>query len=440
MPYAPADAHVRLDLHPTHAPAVVATTSGATSDAARSHLHDLGFRSTGPSTMVLARIDREEPYYANAAAGQLRQLGYTVEVTPELQEEMDAEWTWPDYPLPGCSREDIREVSATAQRLHDDISSGRLLIHLHAHEGPATVAVATYTSGIRRSFHLHGENHLRQISNAYADEAEAVADFHRLHSVAVRPGPPPLTDVEKSVSKLLTSSVQTGASDQDEAPAEIATKMPPVPTAGPGEHEQFLNTFLEANTDWERYRTWSDETTIVNHESLALRAEFDHEARHRTDTAWTIAAYESPVGERRWHSTITATAPVTFVRSLMEGLTDAPWSSAEAPSSPLREAGWTEDHSSRTTWRAPDLSLAFEHNPHGVDDRWTAYGGADPNHPAWAIRLSATTAPEVLARLTTKLIDATALGRDRSRGRETPTPVSPLPRPVGHPQSVAHHR
>ncbi|MGW4164099.1 site-specific integrase [Streptomyces sp. NPDC004788] len=63
MPYASADAHVRSTLHPDHHPAVIATTSGPTSDAARSHLHDLGFRSTSPTTMVLARIDREEPYY-----------------------------------------------------------------------------------------------------------------------------------------------------------------------------------------------------------------------------------------------------------------------------------------------------------------------------------------------------------------------------------------
>ncbi len=59
--HAPADAHIRFTLHPDHHPAVIATTSGPTSDAARSDLHDLGFRSTGPATMVLARIDRENP-------------------------------------------------------------------------------------------------------------------------------------------------------------------------------------------------------------------------------------------------------------------------------------------------------------------------------------------------------------------------------------------
>ncbi|MEU3747305.1 MULTISPECIES: DUF317 domain-containing protein [Streptomyces] len=199
-PTPPADAHIRLDLHPTHTPAVAATASGPTSDAARSPLHDLGCRTTGTSMVILARIDREEPYYANASAGQ------------------------------------------------------------------------------------------------------------------------------------------------------------------------------------------------------------------------------------------------TFVRSLMEGLTNAPWSSAEAPYGPVDEAGWTEDHTFRRTWRAPDRSLAFEHNPHGVEERWTAYGGADPNHPDWAIRFSATTAPEVLARLTTKLINTTALGCDRLRGRAPAAPLSPLPPPAGCPQPGARHR
>ncbi|MFK0259074.1 hypothetical protein [Streptomyces sp. NPDC090445] len=60
--HAPADARIRFDLHPDHHPAVVATVSGPTSDAARSHPHDHGFRSTGPTTMILARIDHEEPH------------------------------------------------------------------------------------------------------------------------------------------------------------------------------------------------------------------------------------------------------------------------------------------------------------------------------------------------------------------------------------------
>ncbi|MEU8436970.1 hypothetical protein AB0F18_29520 [Streptomyces sp. NPDC029216] len=58
--------------------------------------------------------------------------------------------------------------------------------HLHAHDGWTTVAVGTHTDG--HSVHLHGEDHLRQFALVYDDEAEAVAEFQRIHSVAVRPG------------------------------------------------------------------------------------------------------------------------------------------------------------------------------------------------------------------------------------------------------------
>ncbi|MFD5512924.1 hypothetical protein ACFWIB_34955 [Streptomyces sp. NPDC127051] len=110
MPHASADAPIRFDVHPDHHPAVIATTSGPMSDAARSHLHDLGFRSTGPETMVLARIDHEEAYYANAATKQLSRHGFTIEITPALQEEIDTEWSWGNYPFPWCTREEVRDA------------------------------------------------------------------------------------------------------------------------------------------------------------------------------------------------------------------------------------------------------------------------------------------------------------------------------------------
>ncbi|WP_053627904.1 DUF317 domain-containing protein [Streptomyces sp. XY511] len=308
MPYAPADAHVSFTLHPDHHPGVLATTSGPTSDAARSHLHDLGFRSTGPDTMVLARIDREEPYYADRAANELARYGFTVDIAPALQEEINTGWTWADYPMPWCTPEEIRQVSADAQRIHDDIATGRLTIHLHAHNGHTTVAVGTYASGVRRHVHLHGEGHLRQVTTTFETEAEAVADFHSHHTGAVRPGPAPLTELEQRVRQALRSTT---------VPATPEAPAPPTPVAaGPGEHEQFLDQFLDSKPEWSKHRTWSDETTIAMHESLSIRAEFDHEARHRTDIAWTIAGYDGPVGELLWRATLTADTPIPLLQAI----------------------------------------------------------------------------------------------------------------------------
>ncbi|MCX5302887.1 DUF317 domain-containing protein [Streptomyces sp. NBC_00160] len=431
MPYAPADAHVSFTLHPDHHPGVLATTSGPTSDAARSHLHDLGFRSTGPDTMVLARIDREEPYYADRSAKELTRYGFTVDIAPALQEEIDTEWTWADHPMPWCTPEEIRQVSADAQRIHDDIATGSLTVHLHADDGHNTVAVGTYASGVRRHVHLHGENHLRQVAMAYEDETEAMAEFHRLYTVAVRPGPAPLTDLEQSVRRALRGETAPPTRPQ------LTEAQPAPPTvAGPGEHEQFLNALFESRQQWAKHRTWSDETTIAAHESLTVRAEFDHEARHRTDIAWTIAEYDGPVGERLWRATITAGTPVPLIHAIIDHL-DVPLPvDAAEPHTPLKEAGWSAaSHSARTTWQAPNRSAAFEYLPHATDDRWTAFGGDDANRPAWAIRLSAGVPHDLLVQLTAAVAEAAS--PPPSVSRQSP-PVSRVPAPPAQPR--ARHR
>ncbi|MET9958128.1 DUF317 domain-containing protein [Streptomyces sp. NPDC006326] len=423
MPYAPADAHVTFTLHPDHHPGVLATPSGPTGDAARSHLHDLGFRSTGPDTMVLARIDREEPYYAAQAANELAAYGFTVDIAPALQEEIDTEWTWADYPMPWCSREEIRQVSADAQRIHDDIATGRLTIHLHANDGHTTVAVGTYATGVRRHVHLHGEDHLRQVSLTFEDEAEALADFHNQYNVAVRRGPAPPTELEQSVHQALCGRATPMA------PTALAT--PPM-TAGPGEHEEFLDHLFDSKPQWSKYRTWSDETTIASHESLTVRAEFDHEARHRTDTAWTIAEYDGPVGERLWRATITAGTPVPFIRAITDHLDDPLSAEPAEPHVPLHEAGWAAaSHPARTTWQAPDRSLTFEHQPHAVGDRWTVFGGDDANRPAWSIRLSPGVPQALLAQLTSIAVHSTSPHSSTSR-RSPPLPRLPVPLPQRH--------
>ncbi|MFE5518456.1 DUF317 domain-containing protein [Streptomyces virginiae] len=180
--------------------------------------------------------------------------------------------------------------------------------------------------------------------------------------------------------------------------------------AVPGEHEEFLNGLFESKPQWSKYRTWSDETTIASHESLTVRAEFDHEARHRTDIAWTIAENDGPVGERLWRATITAGTPVPFIRAIIGHLDDPHSTEATEPHGPLHGAGWAAaSHPARTTWRAPDRSLTFEHQPRAVDDPWAAPGGDDGNRPTWSIRLSAGTPRDLLTQLTSIAADAASL-------------------------------
>ncbi|MFE9795800.1 hypothetical protein ACFYRL_29160 [Streptomyces goshikiensis] len=53
--------------------------------------------------------------------------------------------------MPWCTREKIRQVSADAQRIHDDVATGRLTIHAHANDSHTTVAVGTYAQGVRQA-------------------------------------------------------------------------------------------------------------------------------------------------------------------------------------------------------------------------------------------------------------------------------------------------
>lgn len=198
MPDTSPDAHVHLALHPQHHSAVVATLAGTKLHTARATLASEGFRPVGDDTMLLVRIDHEEPYYADIAAHLLRDAGIPVDITDQLKEEIDTEWIWADHPMTWLDRNEIRLVSAQAQKVHDDIASGHLTIHQHAHDGHTTVAVGN-------SVHLHGENHLRVVSGTYDTPGEAIADFERQYGDAVRTGPAPATDTEQQAAQALAA-------------------------------------------------------------------------------------------------------------------------------------------------------------------------------------------------------------------------------------------
>ncbi|GLV88770.1 hypothetical protein Slala04_02240 [Streptomyces lavendulae subsp. lavendulae] len=419
MPQPTPDTRIHFALHPGHPPAVTATVTGPRSTEAQVALAARGFRDTGAGFMVLARIDREEPYYTQQTAQEL-QHDYDVGIEPALQEEIDTEWAWGDHPMTHLTREEIRQVSATAQQIHDDIAAGRLKIHLHAHDGWTTVAVGTYTDG--HSVHLHGEDHLRHFALVYDDEAEAVAEFHRLHSVAVRPGPAPATDTELAAAAAHTPLTPHRAPADHDSQATVREAPPAarVHTADPRVGEALLESFFETNPDWWKVRTWSDEATVACHESLAMRVEFDHEARHRRDVAWTVAVYDSPVGERLWHATASATTPIDLVQTLLDSLTSneprwgpPPTGGALQPIDATRtllEARWTQTSSARyVAWQAPDGSSSLHLNTYAAENpasqlpAWSIIGGTDPNRPDWAIDLSAAVTPDILAHLTDHL-------------------------------------
>ncbi|MFG3323533.1 DUF317 domain-containing protein [Streptomyces sp. NPDC048171] len=416
----PIDAHVRLDTHPTHPSAVQAVLTGSQARVALTALEAAGWSVAATDVLVLARIDHEEPYWAADTAQHLIAEGITVEITPRLQEAIDEEWTWVNYPMPWLTRSEIREVSSEAQKIHDDIRNGHLLIHAHAHDGHTTIAVGTYLHQGGKSVYLHGEDHLRQVADTFDSLASALLAFEETHADGTRPGPAPLTDTERAAIAA-RSVFDVTASKPD--PARREPETVPVYLADAGDHDALLDAFLDKHRQFEKWRTWSDETTHAIHESQTLRIEHVHETQGR-ETAWTVAAYETPVSDRMWHLTATSATPAPVLQNLLNHLADGDgWDTVigvpvgertvTTATQPLTEAGWKHTltgHGIR--WTSPDGQAGVRFDPLTAQApqspaTWTICAGPDPDRPTWAITASPHTPSSLLADLSESLAHET---------------------------------
>lgn len=82
MPDSTIDSHIRFDIHPAHPCAVTAHLTGTRHQIAQVPLTLHGLEPLDTTTMILARIDHEEPYRTNQAATALHSEGITTEITP----------------------------------------------------------------------------------------------------------------------------------------------------------------------------------------------------------------------------------------------------------------------------------------------------------------------------------------------------------------------
>ncbi|MEU2991595.1 DUF317 domain-containing protein [Streptomyces griseoincarnatus] len=416
------DAHVRLDTHPTHPSAVQAHVTGGQATVALTAMEAAGWSVAATGVLVLARIDHEEPYWAADAAQHLTAEGITLEITPRLQEAIDEEWTWPNYPMPWCTRSEIREISNQAQKIHDDIRNGHLLIHAHARDGHTTVAVGTYLHPGGKSVYLHGEDHLRQIADTFDSPAEALVAFEKVHAAEMRPGPAPLTDTERAAIAARSVFDVTTAKPE---PSRPQLETVPVYLADAGDHDALLDTFLDTHGEFEKWRTWSDETTHAIHESQTLRIERVHET-HPRETAWTVAAYETPVSDRMWVLTATGTTPAPVLQDLLSYLADGDgWDTVigapvdekmvTSATQPLSDAGWKHTVDGRwIRWTSPggDAGIQFDafaaqHASQNLAT-WTIWAGPGPDRPTWAITASPNTPSSLLAGLSESLAHETS--------------------------------
>lgn len=318
------------------------------------------------------------------------------------------------------TRSEIRNVSDQAQQIHDDIRHGRLLIHAHADDDGATVAVGTFRD-TGKSVYLHGENHLRCVAGTFDSIAEALTAFERTHHDTLRPGPAPMTDTERQSAQARTSL--QAPSTPPAAPTPVTEEVP-AHAADPADHDALLDNFLSEHSDWEKWRTWSDETTHAIHESQTLRIELAHDARPR-DTAWTVAAYETPVSDRMWHLTATGTTPAPVLQNLLTHLADGDgWDTAigspvtdktvTAATRPLMDAGWTHTVDGRwIRWTnlSEDAGVQFDafaaQKPNSTLATWIIWAGPTINQPNWALHASPYAPASMITDLASELAHGT---------------------------------
>ncbi|MFI8304429.1 DUF317 domain-containing protein [Streptomyces sp. NPDC085927] len=133
---------------------------------------------------------------------------------------------------------------------------------------------------------------------------------------------------------LIGSQAGAVAGPLDPEPAARRTEMVPAYAASPADHDAALDEFVAEHDDWEKRRIWPDDATHLIHESQTLRAELVHETDPR-GTAWTFAAYETPVSGRMWRLTLTGAAPAPVLKSLRTAVL-VPYPSSPACTSRVR--------------------------------------------------------------------------------------------------------
>lgn len=149
-----------------------------------------------------------------------------------------------------------------------------------------------------------------------------------------------------------------------------------------------------------------------------------HRAHPRSpahETAWVVAAYETPVSDRLWHLTATGATPAPVLQELLDhlaegdGLDTAVGSaldekSVTAATRPLVEAGWKHGIDGRwVRWTnlSGDAEVQFDalaaQTTSDTLATWTIWAGPSVDQPTWALRASLHTPAPLIADLATEL-------------------------------------
>nr|WP_301650538.1 DUF317 domain-containing protein [Streptomyces arenae] len=181
-----------------------------------------------------------------------------------------------------------------------------------------------------------------------------------------------------------------------------------------------------------------------------MRIERVHETPAH-ETAWTVAAYETPVSERMWVLTATGATPAPVLEKLLRHLADGDgWDTAvgkpvdekmvTAAARPLSDVGWKHTTDGRwIRWASPDGeagvqfdAVTAQHSSHNLST-WTVWAGLKIDQPTWAVTASPNTPSSLLFDLTETLAYETGVRRRQPAGPERDssfTTSPPAPRPI----------
>lgn len=127
-------------------------------------------------------------------AEQLNAAGIATEISSRLRQAIDTEWAWATYPMPWCTRAEVREVSNQAQNIYDDIRHRRHLIHAHAEAitppSPSAVTPGGRTPRCLPAARCHGDRTgARGHRHDGLDARDVATGVHARHRRCRRAGP-----------------------------------------------------------------------------------------------------------------------------------------------------------------------------------------------------------------------------------------------------------
>ncbi|WP_435861127.1 DUF317 domain-containing protein [Streptomyces nigrescens] len=176
-----------------------------------------------------------------------------------------------------------------------------------------------------------------------------------------------------------------------------------------------------------------------------MRIERIHEGPAH-ETAWVVAAYETPVLDRMWHLTATGATSAPVLQELPDHLAGDGWDTAvgravdekslTAATRPLVEADWKhgiDGRWMRWTNLSEDAGVQFDafaaQKLNSSLATWTIWAGPSVDQPTWALHASPHAPASMIASLATELAHGSGTRRPLHPGarRQPPQRTTTLP-------------